>query len=156
MEFKEIYRQYWPKVYRLALGFVNDPSWAKDISQDTFVTVLEKLGDFRNEAKVGTWIFRIASNQCLRQIEKSKRIPQVNKEIDVAETPTTDKEAQSQYLYDCIATLNEIDRLIISLELEDINQKEIANIVGISPSNVRVKVHRIKEKLTKKFENYEK
>lgn len=156
MEFKKIYRDYWPKVYRLALGFVNDPAWAKDISQDTFVSVLEKLGDFRNEAKVGTWIFKIASNQCLRQIEKSKRLPQIDKEIDMSESPSNDKEAQSQFLYNCIAELNEIDRLIISLELEDVDQKEIAQIVGISAGNVRVKVHRIKEKLTKKFENYEK
>jgi RNA polymerase sigma-70 factor (ECF subfamily) len=60
-----------------------------------------------------------------------------------------------QFLYKCIAELPETDRLIISLELEDIKQAEIAKIVGLSETNVRVKVYRIKEKLAKKFENYE-
>jgi RNA polymerase sigma-70 factor (ECF subfamily) len=51
--------------------------------------------------------------------------------------------------------LKEIDRIIISLELEDMKQADIATIVGISESNVRVKIHRIKEKLTEKFKRYD-
>lgn len=155
MKFKEIYQKYWAKVYRLCLGFVNDGDWAKDIAQDTFVIVLQKLDSFRNEAQIGTWIFRIASNQCLRQIEKSKRIPELNHEIELAEEHHPDKEKQSAFLYQCISELKEIDRIIISLELEDLDQKEIASIVGITPANVRVRIHRIKEKLTEKFRNYE-
>ena len=48
-----------------------------------------------------------------------------------------------------------MDRIIISLELEDVKQAEIAAVVGLSESNVRVKVHRIKEKLAAKFSSYE-
>jgi len=66
-----------------------------------------------------------------------------------------DKEPQVQFLYKCIAELPETDRLIISLELEDVKQAEIAKIVGLSETNIRVKVYRIKERLSKKFENYE-
>jgi len=60
-----------------------------------------------------------------------------------------------QFLYKFIAELPETDRLIISLELEDVKQAEIAKIVGLSETNIRVKVFRIKERLAKKFENYE-
>ncbi|MNY80439.1 RNA polymerase sigma factor [compost metagenome] len=58
-------------------------------------------------------------------------------------------------MYKCIAELPETDRIIISLELEDIKQNEIAKIVGLSEANVRVKIHRIKEKLTQKFKENE-
>ena len=155
MEFKEVYQEYWPKVYRLAMGFVNDPAWAKDISQDTFVTVFQKLKDFRNEAQIGTWIFRIATNQCLRQIENSKRLPTSDTIVEIKDSVSTDKERQSAFLYKSIAELPEMDRIIISLELEDMDQKEIANIIGLTPANVRVRIHRIKEKLTLKFKHYE-
>jgi RNA polymerase sigma-70 factor (ECF subfamily) len=155
MDFEEIYKTYWQKIFRLCMGYVNDHDWAKDIAQETFITVWKKLPEFRNESSVGTWVFRIASNQCLRQIEKQKRMPRTNLPIDLEETISVNSEPKFDFLYQCIAELPEIDRLIISLELEDIKQAEIASIVGISDANVRVKIHRIKEKLTQKFEKYE-
>ena len=63
----------------------------------------------------------------------------------------TNIEKDIKFLYQCISELQEVERIIISLELEDMNQKEIAEIVGLSQGNVRVKIHRIKEKLTQKF-----
>lgn len=155
MKFEEIYQQHWQKVFRLCMGYVNDRDWAKDIAQDTFITVYEQLPKFRNESSVGTWIFRIASNHCLRQIERQKRMPKTDfpEQIEAASPPPV--EAQISFLYQCIAELKEIDRLIISLELEDVKQAEIASIVGLSESNVRVKIHRIKEKLAEKFKGHE-
>lgn len=155
MDFEEIYKTYWQKIFRLCMGYVNDHDWAKDIAQETFITVWQKLPEFRNESSIGTWIFRIASNHCLRQIEKQKRMVKSDLPLEIEETTTINNESKFNFLYKCIAELPEIDRLIISLELEDIKQAEIASIVGISEANVRVKIHRIKEKLTQKFEKYE-
>ena len=155
MVFDEIYQTYWNKVFRICMGYVNDHDWAKDIAQETFVTVWKALPKFRNESAVGTWIFRIASNHCLRQIERQNRMPRSEMPAQMADHIEPDMEPQVQFLYKCIAELPETDRLIISLELEDVKQAEIAKIVGLSETNIRVKVHRIKEKLTKKFENYE-
>jgi RNA polymerase sigma-70 factor (ECF subfamily) len=59
------------------------------------------------------------------------------------------------YLYQCIAGLQETDRLIISLELEDVKQADIAAILGMSESAIRVRIHRIKEKLSQKFASYD-
>lgn len=154
MNFEEIYNTYWPKVYRLCIGYVNDADWAKDICQETFIKVWEQLPKFRNESSVGTWVFRIASNNCLGQIEKSKRIPKGTLVNDVAEVKQQGIGKELDLLYQCIAELPETDRIIISLELEDVKQAEIASIVGISETNVRVKIHRIKEKLTLKFSSY--
>ncbi|WP_369013135.1 RNA polymerase sigma factor [Flavobacterium anhuiense] len=151
MEFEQIYKTYWDRIFRLCMGFVNDYDAAQDLAQETFIIVWQKLETFRNESSIGTWIFRIASNNCLRQIEKQKRFPKSELPIHLSEEKLTSIEPQIQFLYKCIAELPETDRIIISLELEDIKQNEIAKIVGLSEANVRVKIHRIKEKLTQKF-----
>jgi len=155
IQFEEIYTTYWQKIYRLCLAYVNDADWAKDIAQDTFITVWQQLPKFRNESGIGTWIFRIASNHCLRQVERNKRIPKSDVQTEIPDTSEPSIEDKTTFLYQCIAELAETDRLIISLELEDIKQAEIAQIVGISEANTRVRIHRIKEKLTQKFTRYE-
>jgi len=66
------------------------------------------------------------------------------------------KNEQMELLYKCIGMLEETDRLIISLVLEDLPQKEIAGITGISEGNLRVKIHRIKQTLTQKFNEHAK
>ncbi len=155
MTFEEIYKIYWQKVFRLNMGYMNDHDVAKDIAQETFVKVWQQLPKFRNESSIGTWIFRIASNNCLRQIEKNNRIPKTDFPFDIEDRVQESNEDEMGFLYKCISELPEIERIIISLELEDIKQKEIANIIGISEGNVRVKIHRIKEKIIQKFKKYE-
>lgn len=154
MEFDKIYESHWDKIFRLCMGYVNDPDQAKDLTQETFITVWEKLPTFRNESNIGTWIYRIATNTCLSQIKKRDK---VNKaiELDNMNLPeTSDMDDEIKLLYQFISELPELDRIIISLELEEIKQNEISKIVGLSDSNIRVKIHRIKEKLTLKFKNH--
>ena len=81
-------------------------------------------------------------------IQKSKTAGMV---FNIKEEKSYTLEPQIQSLYKWIAELQEMERIIISLELEDVKQAEIANIVGLSEPNTRVKIHRIKEKLTQKF-----
>ena len=154
MEFEEIYKLYWDRIFRLCMGFVNDYDAAQDLAQETFIIVWEKLSTFRNESSIGTWIFRIASNNCLRQIEKQKRFLKSELPSNLTEEKQISLEPQIQFLYKCIAELPEAERIIISLELEDVKQAEIAKIVGLSEANTRVKIHRIKEKLTQKFKQH--
>jgi len=155
MIFEEIYNSYWQKVFRLSMGYLNDRDMAKDITQEIFIKVWQQLPKFRKESSIGTWIFRIASNTCLRQIEKNNKMPKSNLSFDIEEKLQPNVEDEMKFLYKCISELPEIERIIISLELEDIKQAEIAKIIGISEGNVRVKIHRIKEKLTQKFKKYE-
>jgi RNA polymerase sigma-70 factor (ECF subfamily) len=123
------------------------------MAQETFIIVWQQLPRFRNEANIGTWIYKIASNNCLRQIEKQNRFPRAELPINLIDEKQVNIEPKIQYLYRCISELPETERIIISLELENIKQAEIANIVGLSESNIRVKIHRIKEKLTQKFKD---
>ena len=152
MNFETIYKTYWQKVFRLCMGYANDTAAAKDLAQETFIKVWKQLPKFRNESSIGTWIFRIASNTCLRQIQKDKKMPKSELPLEIKdEILETNIEKDIQLLYQYISELQEVERIVISLELEDMNQKEIAEIVGLSEGNVRVKIHRIKEKLTQKF-----
>ena len=155
MTFETIYQAYWNKIYRLCMGFVNDHELARDLTQETFLTVWQKLSAFRNESAISTWIFRIASNHCLRQMENHKRAPRTNRPDELEDRSEPSNDHRIRLLYKCISEPGEMDRIIISLELEDIRQAEIAEITGISESHVRVKIHRIREKLTKKFKQYE-
>lgn len=151
MVFEEIYELYWQRIFRLCMGYVNDTELAQDLAQETFIIVWQQLPKFRNESSIGTWIFRIASNNCLRQIEKEKKFAKADLPVNLEEKKQESMEPQIQMLYQYISELPETDRIIISLELEEVKQAEIAHIVGLSESNIRVKIHRIKEKLTQKF-----
>src|SRR6218665_1097664 len=151
MEFEELYTTYSPKVFRLCLGYVNDKDQAKDLTQETFIRVWQSLDKFRNESSIGTWIFRIASNICLRQIDRSSKMVKMEVPFQLEDKKEEHLSEQLEILYKCIATLEESERLIISLVLEDLPQKEIAAITGISEGNLRVKIHRIKQVLTQRF-----
>jgi len=150
MLFEEIYTTYWNKIYRLCLGYCNNEELAKDLTQETFIKVWKALPNFRNESAISTWIFRIASNHCLRNIEKQKRRQTLPLTFTVEEEDhSEEKNEKVNRLYQSIAKLKETDRLLISMELEEVKQAEIAEILGISEVNVRVRIHRIKKELLK-------
>jgi RNA polymerase sigma-70 factor (ECF subfamily) len=155
MEFEEIYKKFAPKIYRICLGYFNDRDKAKDLTQETFITVWQNLDSFRNQSDIGTWIFRIATNKCLRQIENDKRVGFSELPVELKAFENDDsKEIKHKVLQKFIGELAEIDRIIISLYLEDLSQLQISETVGLSHSNIRVRIHRIKENLTKKFKEY--
>lgn len=152
MDFEEIYSLYSPQIFRVCMGYINDREQAKDLTQETFISVWKNLSTFRNQSKISTWIFRIATNNCLRALERSKRVMTTELPFHLPdETREETQEEKLTFLYNCIAELEETERIIISLVLEDLPQAEIAAIVGLSTVNTRVKIHRIKEKLAIKF-----
>lgn len=153
-DFEEIYSLYSPQIFRVCMGYVNDHDQAKDLTQETFIAVWRNLASFRNESKISTWIFRIATNNCLRAIEKSKRVTKVELPFNLPVVHEETQEEKLAFLYNCISELEEMDRIIISLVLEDLPQAEIASIIGLSTGNIRVKIHRIKEKLAIKFREH--
>ncbi|WP_420571314.1 RNA polymerase sigma factor [Kordia sp.] len=153
-KFEPIYQNHYDKVYRLCLGYVNgDETLAKDLAQEVFIKVWEHLDQFKQKSSIGTWIYRITANTCLLHIRKNKKgsysLPQLQEDdTNVAEEEKMHQN-RLQQMYACIQQLKETDRIVILLVLEGLPQKEIANITGHSHQNIRVLVHRIKEKLTK-------
>jgi RNA polymerase sigma-70 factor, ECF subfamily len=153
-DFKEIYNQFAPQVFRVCMGYINDREQARDLTQETFISVWKNLPGFKHESKLSTWIFRIATNNCLRALERSKRMVNTGLPLNLSILDEGTNDKKLAYLYRCIGELEETDRIIISLVLEDLPQAEIAAIVGISHGNVRLKIHRIKERLASKFKRH--
>ncbi|WP_300669368.1 sigma-70 family RNA polymerase sigma factor [Soonwooa sp.] len=151
--FNEIYKEFAPGIRKLCLSYTGDTDKAKDVLQETFIAVWQNLEQFRNDAKLSTWIYRIAVNKCLMSLEKQKRTERISdaKLPNIADEPSDDRQQDIQILHKSIHQLKEADRIIISLVLEEKPYEEIAEITGITENNLRVKIHRIKKELTEIF-----
>lgn len=136
------------------MGYTNgDKAQAQDLAQEIFIKVWQNLEGFRNESSISTWIYRITVNTCLLSLRKTKTIA-ISNRLNYIESINDasnheDKEIKLNQLYRCINKLNKENKSIILLELEDLNQKEIAEIMGLSHEAVRVRIHRIKNELIK-------
>lgn len=150
-QFKEIYNQNKKKIYHLCLGYTGDTDSASDLLQETFIKVWQSLDKFRNQSQISTWIYRIAVNTCLTHLKSEKKLPKDELSphiIDQKAEVHDEQNEQIKLLYQSISELEENERLIITLVLDEIPYHEIAEISGISEGNLRVKIHRIKQKLS--------
>ncbi|NER10787.1 RNA polymerase sigma-70 factor, ECF subfamily [Muriicola jejuensis] len=152
-DFNEIYNTHGPKVYRLCLGYASgDEDLARDWMQESFIRVWNHRKSFKGESAIGTWIYRIAVNTCLVDIRKRKKHPPVREdrlsgEIDADPWGTQDD--QIAKLYECIEQLNEQNKVLILMELEDIPQATIAQTVGLAYGSLRTRLSRIRTALLK-------
>jgi len=154
--FEEIYQANYQRVIRICMGYVKgDETLAKDLAQEVFIKVWENLTSFRNESSIATWIYRITVNTCLLQLRNRKFSSDLKalETINEEGVDTAPKESQLKQMYACIGKLNEDNKAIIILVLEGLAQQEIAEIMGISHEAVRVRIHRIKNSLTKCVKN---
>lgn len=165
--FRNIFDQHYEKVFRICKGFfLQEETKAEDLTQEIFVRVWNGLDAFRKESDLFTWIYRIAVNSCLLSLRKSKReqermklfrqqeqwshpYPSATDGFIASENDPSHPENKIQLLYGCIDQLNYDDRMVILLVLENIDYPVIADTVGISQENLRVRIHRIKKKISK-------
>lgn len=156
--FGDIFKANSKKIYHLCYGYTGDDDAANDLMQETFMKVWQNLDKFRNQAMISTWIYRIAVNTCLSWLRVEKRQAKDPLTDDIIENSTeevSDKNEQVDKLYKCISQLEEHERLIITMVLDELPYVEIAEISGVSEGNLRVKIHRIKNKLTEIYNRYE-
>lgn len=159
--FDQIYNNLKDKIYRLCLGYTGNPDDAKDLFQEIMILVWNNLQNFRSESHINTWVYRIASNRALLYLNKKNKQDMLNQNIDAVsikistETSETDEKHETEkkikQLYNAIATLKEIDRIVIGLLLEGCSYNEISDVTGLSTSNVGVRINRIKKTLTTKL-----
>lgn len=148
--FDHLFLDYRDWVYRLCFGYTRNNAEAEDLVQECFSKVWLNLDGFQQRSDYSTWIYRIAVNTCLMQLRKDKHNPisyQENIRENISEEKQSALEEQSNKLYNAIAQLPEIDRIIISMVLEDLPQKQIGEVLGITENNVNIKVYRIKKQL---------
>lgn len=147
--FESLHTSYHSMVLQMCRGFMKgDRDLAADLAQDVFINVWNALPGFRSESSHKTWIYRITVNTCLQYIRKSKdknRLP-IEHAGGITEA-TSNEEERAANLMRAIGQLENVDRLIIMMVLDELEYEEIARVMGISENNLRVKIHRIKLRL---------
>ncbi len=124
----------------------------RDLFQDMVAQLWRAWPGFRQEAKVTTWMYQIALNTAISMLRRVKRRPvQVGWNEALAQLPQPDPAnpyaEEMPRLYQAIARLNDVEKAIALLYLDDLAYEEIAAIAGITVGNARVKMNRIREKL---------
>jgi RNA polymerase sigma-70 factor (ECF subfamily) len=151
--FLEILARNKDKLYRICTLY-SDQEEAKDLFQEVLLNIWRSLPSFQNKSSINTWVFRITINVCLRfkySVDRKKKMFVKLEGISLANIPesTFNHAHDSSFaeLYNCIKRLEEIDKSIVLLYLEELPYKEIADITGLSENHIAVKIKRIKEKL---------
>ena len=139
------------KIFRICCYYVANEEDRKDLYQETLLNIWKGYKSFRKESTFSTWSFRITVNTALAFLSKKRSIQQKSKRYsEIVETRKIEKQkslVEINLLHKGISQLPLLDMIIISLVLEEETSKEIAVITGLTETNVRVRIHRAKEKL---------
>jgi RNA polymerase sigma factor (sigma-70 family) len=123
----------------------------EDLSQEIIAQLWKSFGTFRNESNFSTWMYKVALNTAITYFSKGKRklaYEPLHEESEmIADQHLPDNEQRLSSFYKAVHALNNIEKAIIFLYLEDQSHREIADKIGISEVNARVKLARIKDKL---------
>ncbi|KJF41857.1 RNA polymerase sigma factor [Draconibacterium sediminis] len=148
-EFSEMIEKHQAIIHRVTMVYTNGPADREDLFQEICLQLWRSYPNFREEAKFSTWMYRVALNTAISNVRKKNRDIHFEQLLDNdrMETESSDEKEQIQLLYRAISKLNRIDKALILLWLDEKSYDEIASILGISKTNVSVKLVRIKRKL---------
>ncbi|MBN1821821.1 MAG: sigma-70 family RNA polymerase sigma factor [Prolixibacteraceae bacterium] len=140
--------------FNLAFSIVGDKEDALDVTQESFLKVLENIAGFRNEAKFTTWLYRIVYNEAVQFNRKNKRELFTGFESIKDYVENSNEEAKDYFfLHHAISKLEKNEQnIIILFYLAEKPVKEIKQITGKSVSNIKVILHRARKKLHEKLE----
>ncbi|MEM9300254.1 MAG: sigma-70 family RNA polymerase sigma factor [Bacteroidota bacterium] len=140
-------------VYKVCKMYRDTKEDQEDLFQDILLQLWRAYPGYRGEAKVTTWMYRVALNTAISSIRK-KRVPLDYREaLPVSMYSNDDKNDMSnkELLFEALRQLNNTERAIIALFFDGYSYKEIGEFIGITENNVGVKMSRIKERLKKKL-----
>ncbi len=150
-QFENLVREHKRTIYTVCYMFSKNSAEVDDLFQEILIRLWKGFDSFEERSSVRTWVYRVALNAAINNDKKERhRVSTVPLTLDIdpyeADDPSTQ---QIRQLYDRINQLDLIDRSLILLWLEGITYEEIGAIIGITPSNVGVRLLRIKDKLVK-------
>jgi RNA polymerase sigma-70 factor (ECF subfamily) len=171
--YHDLLKRYEQKLYNFSLRMCWNPSDAEDLVQETFLNVFRYLKDFRYETKFKNWLYRIATSTCIKKRRRSKFAPERELSLDEF-IPREEADAQAQVpdwakmpldkllneeladmINQAILSLPEKYRMVIALrDLEEFSTAETAQILDLSASNVKVRLHRARLFLREKLKGY--
>ncbi|MGB5377579.1 RNA polymerase sigma factor [Muriicola sp.] len=149
--FVQLIKQHQALIFKVSALYTDLKQDQNDLYQDIVYQLWKSFDSFRSESKVSTWMYRVALNTAIGQLNKRKRRPnEVSLEmvnLYKGEEYDTLQEERIRLLHQQIQKLNIIERGIILLVLEGKKHEEIAEITGFTTTNVGTRISRIKEKL---------
>jgi RNA polymerase sigma-70 factor (ECF subfamily) len=164
MHLTEIYDQYYLRVRKFILHTVRNEWVADDLVQETFLKINNNLENVRDAERLQAWIFRIAHNLCrdyFRQQGKTANLAleEISGEPPSAKVPTSQKEIEQCQMRQCVFGLvkflpESLRSVIILSDISEFNQREIAEILGITVENVKIRLHRARKKLKALLEEH--
>ncbi len=159
-DFHGIIEQHKGILYKVARAYCPNEDDRKDLIQEMMIQVWQSIHRYDIQFKISTWIYRISLNVAISFYRKNtvRENKYTTLTEQVEQIPTDDKTTDERYLNlleHFISELREIDKALMVLYLEDKSHAEIAEILGISISNVGTKIGRIKEKLKTRFSQLE-
>ncbi len=152
-KFISLINQHQGLIHKVCIMYESDPEVRNDLFQEVVFQLWKSFPTFRGEAKITTWMYRIALNTAISGFRKQTRNVKTEdlKELhyNISDSWADDLEEEMQRLQFAIRQLSEIERAMIMMALEEVPYEEIADTIGITQNNVRVRMNRIREKLKK-------
>lgn len=146
-------------IYKICYSYCSNPENRKDLQQEILMQLWNSFSKFDGRVKISTWIYRIALNTAITYYRNDRKYNDKKVTIDgsiISLSYFESDSAQDEHiatLYHFIERLDEMDKALILLYLDDNKYKEIADILGISETNVATKISRIKKSLKEQFTN---
>jgi RNA polymerase sigma factor (sigma-70 family) len=151
-EFVQLLEEHQNIVHKVCRLYTNNYDAHNDLFQEITIQLFKAFPKFRGDAKFSTWMYRVGLNTAITLYRKSKR--RINtQEFDAVEFKISAEEyddtteQQLKLMYQALQQLNDIDKALVFLYLEDKNYTEISETLGITEVNARVKMNRVKTKL---------
>lgn len=140
-------------IYKVVRAYEKDDESRKDLLQEIILQLWRSFSSYDQRYALTTWIYRIALNVCISAYRRERRRAGINLEWkeDVMyladESLTSEMQDKVEELYQAIHDLRELDRALILLYLDGFSQQEMANVMGLSVTNVSTRIGRIKQQL---------
>lgn len=168
--YEEIVRRYQDRVYSLALRWMRDEQIAREVAQDAFLALYRALPEFRGDAKLSTWIYRVVVNHCKnRRLYRRRRHTDHHEPLEgtrrandedapgrqfAHEGPGTDAGVNRTEAEDLVReALDQLDdehrAIIVMRDVEDLDYEEIADILGLARGTVKSRLHRARSQLAR-------
>jgi len=155
--FDELFRRHSRRVHGLACAMLADRDAADDVVQEVFVRVHRRLGGFRGQCSLRSWILRIAVNECVSQRRRAQRQQRQREELShVAAAARATREAHGEDAHaarEALQALRPVERaLVVMRDVEGYTYEEIGEVLQCSSSSVGVRLHRARTKLRRAFQ----
>jgi RNA polymerase sigma factor (sigma-70 family) len=153
-EFVALLEEHQNIVHRICRIYTQSEAEHKNLFQEISIQLWQSFDRFEGKSKFSTWMYRVGLNTAITLYRKNKKridTYEINEEINGIELDDYDPviDEQLNWLYEEIEKFSEIDKALVLLYLENKRYKEIAETLGISAVNARVKMNRIKQRLKK-------